>query len=305
MSTRLKGEALASSDSQQKATEENTFLIGAVLMALAIIVVAVPTYYDLAQQIWSTEEQSHGPVVLGVALWLMWVKRKAFLALPPTPAVWPGAAVLAIGVLLFVIGRSQAIIQAEALSHVLFISTALLWLRGGAGWRMAWFPLFFLLFTVPLPGVLVQAVTLPLKSSVSYVAEALLHHLGYPIARSGVILMVGQYQLLVADACAGLTSMFTLEAFGLLYIQVMGYTNKVRATLLAILVIPCAFVANVVRVIILVLVTYYFGNEAGQGFVHQFAGLVLFVVAFMLLIGCDWILGRWFDNDRVPLKART
>jgi len=115
---------------------------------------------------------------------------------------------LGIGFVLYAIGRSQAVIQAEVLAHLFFLSAGLLCLRGLKGWRLAWFPLFFLLFTIPLPGVLVQAVTLPLKSAVSFVAEHLLYWAAYPVARTGVILMVGQYQLMVADACAGLTSVF-------------------------------------------------------------------------------------------------
>mgnify|MGYP006185628851 CR=1 FL=1 len=59
---------------------------------------------------------------------------------------------------------------------------------------------FGALFMVPLPGVLVQTLTLPLKWAVSYLAEILLHVAGYPVGRSGVTLTVGQYQLLVAEA---------------------------------------------------------------------------------------------------------
>jgi len=272
---------------------DRTFAIASLVMLAGLALVAVPTGMDLARLVWSTEEQSHGPVVLGVAAWLLWSKRHAIAATPEEPARLAGAVVLAVGMLLYALGRSQAIIQAEVLALLFFLSAGLLWLRGAQGWRLAWFPLFFLLFTIPLPGVLVQAVTLPLKSAVSYVAENLLYWTGYPVSRTGVILMVGQYQLLVADACAGLTSMFTLEAFGLLYMHVMGYTSRLRNVIVGILVIPCAFVANVVRVMVLVLVTYHLGNEAGQGFVHGFAGIVLFVVAFLLLIACDWAVGSW------------
>jgi exosortase len=119
-----------------------------------------------------------------------------------------------------------------------------------------------------------------------------------------VILTIGQYQLLVADACAGLTSMFTLEAFGLLYMHVMGYTSRLRNLFLGALVVPCAFAANVTRVIVLVLITYYFGNEAGQGFVHVFAGLLLFVVAFLLIVQCDHLVGRWLAR-RARAKPST
>jgi exosortase len=146
---------------------------------------------------------------------------------------------------------------------------------------------------VPLPEALVAAVTAPLKSAVSAVASNLLYILGYPVGRSGVVMTVGPYQLLVADACAGLNSMFTLEALGMLYMNLMKYTNPVRNVALALLLVPTAFVANIMRVMILVLVTYHFGDEAGQGFVHRFAGMVLFMVALMLMLGLDKVLG-WF-----------
>jgi exosortase B len=161
-----------------------------------------------------------------------------------------------------------------------------------------WFPLFFMIFMVPLPGALVAAATAPLKNAVSTVVANLLFAVGYPIGRTGVMLMVGPYQLLVADACAGLNSMFTLEALGMLYMNLMKYTSVPRNVLLAVLLIPTAFVANIVRVSILVLVTYHFGDEAGQGFVHGFAGMVLFMAAMIMMLGLDKLLGLFFPAQR-------
>ncbi|OYU42342.1 MAG: hypothetical protein CFE44_24520 [Burkholderiales bacterium PBB4] len=111
--------------------------------------------------------------------------------------------------------------------------------------------------------------------------------------------MVGQYQLLVADACAGLNSMFTLEALGLLYMNVVGHTNKLRNVLLAILIIPMSFTANIIRVMVLVLVTYHFGDEAGQGVVHGAAGMILFLVALMLMVLIDGALNLIFRERPV------
>jgi exosortase len=118
------------------------------------------------------------------------------------------------------------------------------------------------------------------------------------VGRAGVVVSVGQYQLLVADACAGLNSMFTLEALGLLYMNLMRYTNAARNVTLAILVIPIAFAANIIRVMILVLVTYHFGDEAGQGFVHGFAGMILFLAGLTLMLLTDRLLGLFFDRKR-------
>jgi exosortase/archaeosortase family protein len=110
-------------------------------------------------------------------------------------------------------------------------------------------------------------------------------------------LTVGPYQLLVADACAGLNSMFTLEALGLLYLNLIRCTSKRRNIALALLIIPISFIANIIRVMILVLVTYHFGDEAGQGFVHSFAGMVLFLVGITLMISTDKMLRMIFRTN--------
>ena len=73
--------------------------------------------------------------------------------------------------------------------------------------------------------------------------------------------------------------------------NLMNYTNIARNVALAVLLIPISFAANVVRVIVLVLVTYHFGDEAGQGFVHGFAGMVLFMVALAIMLVVDKLLG--------------
>jgi exosortase B len=157
--------------------------------------------------------------------------------------------------------------------------------------RVLWFPLFFLLFLIPLPDMLVDVVTGPLKQQVSELSEMALYWAGYPIARSGVTLTIGQYQLLVADACSGLHSMFSLSAMGLLYLYIMQHRSWIRNGVLIASLLPIAFVANTVRVIILVLVTYHFGYEAGQGFVHKFAGILLFIFSLLFLVALDGLLG--------------
>jgi exosortase B len=262
-----------------------------VLMLLAgWLVMYLPSYATLARTVWASDEQGHGPIIMAVAIWLMWRRREALAALQARPQLGAGMAVFAFAALLYVVGRSQAILLFEVGSQIPLLVALLLLLKGGAAVRLFAFPLFFLLFMVPLPATLVAAVTTPLKSAVSAVASSVLHAVGYPVGRTGVILTVGPYQLLVADACAGLNSMFTLEALGLLYMQLMNYQSLARNIFLAVIVVPIAFAANVIRVVILVLVTYHFGDEAGQGFVHGFAGMVLFMVALLLILAVDGLI---------------
>jgi exosortase B len=255
-----------------------------------------PSYAMLAERVWPTDEQGHGPIIFAVSLYLLYVRRHELAALPAQPDRLLGWPLLVFGVLMYALGRSQFIMVLELFSQIVVLAALVLLFSGRKGLRLVWFPLFFLLFMVPLPGTLVVAVTGPLKAAVSAVASSLLHELGYPVGRAGVLLTVGPYQLLVADACAGLNSMFTLEALGLLYMNLMNYTNALRNVVMAVLIIPIAFAANIVRVMILVLVTYHLGDEAGQGFLHGFAGMVLFIVGLFLMLGLDKLLSLVFSG---------
>lgn len=259
--------------------------------AIGLAVLFAPTFRELAQTIWQSEEQGHGPIILAVSAWLLWQQRDALAAAAGRGAGASAWALLVFGLLLYVLGRSQDILLFEVGSLIPLLAGALAALFGWGVVRRAAFPLLFLVFMVPLPAAIIDALTGPLKQVVSEIAEELLYAAGYPVARTGVILSVGQYQLLVADACSGLNSMFSLGALGLLYLYLLRHPQPWRNAVLLLSILPIAFLANVVRVMILVLVTYHYGDEAGQGFIHGAAGMVLFLVALGLLVGLDAVLG--------------
>lgn len=256
-----------------------------------MLLLYVPTIRTLDVVAWRLTEQSYGPVILAASLWLFWQRRAALTAIPHHEAA-PRFGFLALGaaLALYTLGKSQNIIMLESFSAVLAAVALMLLTRGWRAVRVMTLPLVLLLLVVPLPSDVVVALTGPLKSAVSTVAAEVLALLGYPVARTGVVLMVGQYQLLVADACAGLSSIFTLEAIGLVYMGIRNYPSRARNTALVLLLLPISFVSNVIRVLILVLVTYHFGDDAGQGFVHSAAGIVLFMVATVLMLLVDRLL---------------
>ncbi len=272
-------------------------------LAAGFLAMLLPSLLGLFRGIWSTEEQAHGPIILALSLWLIYRKWPEMLAgsegASGSRAGWP---LLAAFLLLYVLGRSQQILSLELLALIGTGLALLMLKRGGGGARVLWFPFFFMLFMVPLPLPLVTTLTMPMKMAVSYVTEHILFLAGYPIARTGVILQIGQYQLLVADACAGLQTLLTLEALGLFYLNLVRHTSPFRNIVLALLIVPISFTANVIRVMVLTLITYHVGDAAGQGFLHGFAGMVLFISALLLILAVDSLL-QWIVRKRAAARA--
>ncbi len=275
------------------------FFWPALVVLLGLCVMYALTAHELANFVWNTDRNAHGPIVLAVGLWFLYFKGRTVVSegVPVVPAPRLGWSVLGLGLLMFILGRSQAFLFFEVGSFVLVLFGVVLLMLGTRVAQHLWFGFVFLLFMIPLPSTMVDSLTQPLKIAVSYTAEMLLFHLDYPVSRAGVILTVGQYQLLVADACSGLNSLFTLESLGLLYLNVMRHESAFRNAVLALLIVPISFTSNVVRVMVLSLITYHLGDAAGQGFLHGFSGMVLFLTALMLIIGVDSVLrtmaARW------------
>ena len=266
-------------------------------IVVSLFAMYLPTFYNLSGRLWQSDDHAHGPFVLLITLFLFWQKRAVLLTnkeVENQPLL--GGLFFIFGLLLYLLGRSQDILVFDVGSLVPVVMGLILMTRGYKTLMAVWFPVFFLLFLLPIPGFIIDAVTLPMKIAVSYVAESILYWFDYPVARNGVVLFVGPYQLLVADACAGLQTLISLEAMGLLYLHLVKHDSFLRNCLLALAIIPISFTANVTRVLTLILVTYYFGDDVGQSYLHDFAGLFLFMVALVLIISVDTVLSKFLKD---------
>lgn len=263
------------------------------LMFAGLAIMFVPTLWSLivVNGMWTDDEHSHGPIILCISLWLLW---KRWNEIPTISSYRPSLTLawicFVIAASLYIPGRALDIIYFETGAFVWVLAGIILMIGGILLINKLKFPLFFMLFMIPLPNTLVAPITGTMKLAVSAVTVAILGWADLPVARNGVIIYLGQYQLLVADACAGMRTLFMLEALGILYLNLVHYQSLLRNIVLPILIIPISFTANVIRVIVLALITYYWGNAAGQGFLHGFAGMVLFVVGLFLMFGTDSLL---------------
>lgn len=266
------------------------------LLVFAILVTAIPTLFAMATESWTREEGVHGPLVLATAVWLVWRRWDEIVAEAQPGSMALALPFLLLGAAVYAFGRAFNFLLLEVAALLLCLGAIAYVFVGHRVLMRMWFPILYLVFLIPLPGWLLDAMTLPLKHFVSDITTTILTAFGYPISQVGVTLYIAQYQLLVEDACAGLNSIISLTAVGLFYIYLLHNASWRYSLLLFAFVLPIAIAANVVRVIALVLITYYLGDEAAQGYLHDFAGLVTFVSALLFIFLLDSLLS--------PLRRR-
>lgn len=268
-------------------------------LAAGVVVVLGASYVRFWSGAWSDLGGDYAPMVVAMAMFLAWRGRDALRTACAPVHAGPAWVLIGAGLLCYLLGVRLRFVPIEGFSHVPLIAGAL-WLVGGRALvRRMWAPLLFLLIAVPLPGSVLGAATGELKQLVSYAAVEILHAAGYPIARDGAILTVGPYQLFVAEACAGMNSIISLSAVGLLYLCMVPPLRRWHQAVSLASIIPIAVCGNILRIIILVLITYHLGDEAGQGFLHETAGMVMFGFALAAFFGLGSLLAR-----SVPAEQR-
>jgi exosortase len=267
-----------------------------VVLGLGLLAIIVPTMIAIAQQSWASEQGAHGPIVLAIAVWLL---ARAWPAM--SAAANPGSPLLggvALTAMLFGYFASRIVgsLVLEALAMYGALLATLYMFVGLRAMRHAWFPLAYFLFVLPPPGSFVAIATQPLRLQISAVAVDLLAFLGYPVGRAGLDIIVDQYTLEVKAACGGLNSMISLTAIGLFYAYFRHNANAAYCAVLFVVAIVMAIIANFVRVMIVIFLTYYLGESAAQGFLHDFAGLAMFTVTMGGILIFDEFAGplrRW------------
>ena len=260
------------------------------LLTLGLLVTVLPTLFEVARESWTRESGVHGPLVLATAIWLVWRDWADIRAEARPGDLRIATATLLVASAIYLFGRAYNFLMLEMAALLLALLGIAYSFVGPRVLLRLWFPIFYLGFLIPLPGWLLDSFTQPLKILVSDIVTWSLSAVGYPIVQMGATLYVAQYQLLVEDACAGLNSIVSLTAVGLFYIYLMHNASWRYSLLLLFFLLPIAIASNVIRVIILVLLTYYAGNEVAQGYLHDFAGLVTFVSALLLFFLLDQLL---------------
>jgi exosortase len=203
---------------------------------------------------------------------------------------------LIFGIFLLTFGSHQEYLFISTLSLVPVSFGLIICLYGSGAARKLSFPILYLLLLVPPPLGILDSVTLPLRHGISVATEMILHAFDYPILRKGLLLTIGSDDIYMGEPCSGFRSLVTLFSLILVYVYIRPGTVN-RKIILATCIVPMALLGNLVRVVTLCLITYYLGAETGQGFFHNFSGIMIFIITLLGLMGIETLL--YLKNEKI------
>jgi exosortase len=241
----------------------------------------------LVHQWYNDEDMGHGFFVPLVAGYIAWQRRAALASVKPSTNYW-GLVLVLFSALLLMVGTLGAQIVVSRVGFLVALVGAILFLCGTQVLRILAFPLFLLLFMIPIPAMIYARITLPLQLFASRVAEAILGLFGIPVLRDGNVLELASQRLSVVEACSGIRSLLSLSFLSLVYAYFFDSKQWMRWVLL-VSTVPIAIAANSARVTLTGMISEY-RSDLAQGFFHTAEGWVLFIVALALLIGVHQLI---------------
>src|ERR1039457_1605430 len=264
------------------------WLVWPTILSGLVVLLYAPVLKSLVLQWWSDSDYSHGFFVPLFSAYILWRQRERWMKTEIKPSNFGLLVMLgAIGLLL--IGSLGAELFTSRFSLLVLLTGMILFLGGWKFLRAISFPLCFLIFMIPLPTIVYNQITFPLQLLASRFATFWLDLVHVPVLRDGNILVMSNYSLEVVEECSGIRSLMTLISLAVAYGYLVSPQRWVRYVLAAFMV-PIAIVTNAIRIMGAGLLARHFGPAAAEGFLHEFSGWAIFLVALLLMFGSHWIL---------------
>ena len=267
--------------------------LGAVL--LTMVLAYLPVWTKLVEMWSESEENSHGYLILPISLYAVWCKREVLAKTPIQGSSW-GLALTCLSLAIYIVSYYGEIVTVQSLSLIAVTMGMALYLLGWAMIKELLFPLFFLLFMIPVPAQIYSWLTIPLQLFVSKVSVACAQAINVPIYREGNVLHLPQRTLQVVQACSGLRSMISLLALSATYGH-FTLKSPLPKGILFLSGIPIAIAVNIVRVFIMIIAFHYFDINLTEGTVHTYFGVGIFLLALILTGLMREILVKWDKSN--------
>ena len=277
--------------------------VGLIVILGVLLVLLYGNTFGLLMSEWDRNVYySHGYLILPLASWLIWRKRQVLAETSNAPS-WAGLIILVLGLFLYFIGISADILFLQGFSFIFVLAGMIGTVWGLLILNQLLFPLFILVFMIPLPYLLLDPIGFPMKQAAASLSANILQSFGVPVMPDGVYLFLPNYTLVVEDVCNGLRSLISMTTVSvvLAYVLLRSPTDRFWLVFLS---IPISLVANVIRIILTAILGYYVSDSLAQGFLHELSGLFVFLVSLGGLLLLEKILTwRREDSTSEPLSV--
>lgn len=239
---------------------------------------------------WGDGDNSYCYLIAPLFLYLCWEKRGEFQFGQFNWHLW-GAIPVVFSLFLIVAGELGAV---ETLLYMGMWGciVGILFILYGLRLRHLLFQLLVLAFIVPMPPFINRMLTFNLKLAASTLSVMMLRLAGVSVLQDGNIIDLGITQMQVVDACSGLRYFVPLILMALLFGHFYGKRPWQKFVLL-IVVPPLSIVVNAIRIFATGMMHVWGYPELAEGFLHDFSGWILFMVAGAILLGVSMILKRF------------
>jgi exosortase len=265
-----------------------------------LILCYAPVLARLVKQWNEDEDMGHGFFVPVIAAYIAWQKRDELFAGTLRPNRL-GLALVLLGAVQLYIGTLGAELFLSRTAILETLTGMVLFLGGFYALKVLAFPLFLLVFMVPIPGVIYNQITFPLQLFASQVAAAALELIGIPVLRDGNVLELASQKLSVVEACSGIRSLLSLSFLSLVYAWFFDSRPWMRAALLF-ATVPIAILANAGRVTVTGIMSEW-NPELAHGTAHTASGWVIFMIALVMLIVTHQLISRVYKVVHGPSQS--
>jgi exosortase len=255
--------------------------VAATLLAVVLLWSYWPTLRAVTER-WAHDPQyTHAFFVPFFAGLVLWSRRGRWADDAPRPSWW-GIPILALACLLHLMGGYWYFEWLNALSLLPAVAGLVVLFAGPPGWRWAWPAIFFLAFALPIPYQLEVSLAHPLQRIATVCSTYCLQTLGVPALAEGNIILIGDRQLGVAEACSGLGMLVTFFALTTAVALMIRRPLADRAVIV-LSAVPIGVLANVFRITATGLLLPVAGHEVANTIYHDLAGWLMMPFAIGLL----------------------